>query len=591
MDRTARRSSPAPDHERYSLSDAHIQLTAARNETLGFQLLFSRARASVPRTVTLPRVEHHDSLIERHYIAHYHPVHGGHYRWGPATAVLPDEGNRPDALVPRHHTCAQDTKQTTTVGGVTPAATRYDELRLPKRIGDIQALWIELFIPSGTSPGIVQHVLEFEHGGDAFSIDVSIDIKPVSLPDKTRLTAIAELYRSYRLEGAGEDPSTDEWRRISHCYQQMAHAHRAVFIERVATTPDGAARDRWLDTVTPILNGELFTEANGYRGPGMATPPSTWRLPWPQQHDISVETPLPQTDVDDFHSLAQDWAPLIAERKWSDIHWFAYVFDEVDGPNDENTGFERREDYIASVHADMARVQLAFDSATDGVPGAPPIDLLWTSHTNPRVWLGEPELDLVGTIRLWAPNAHAADPELLGQRVAVGETAWFYHSGHPAVGGHVINVAGTDFRSWGLIAARYGMSGTFVWAANLGHDARPYAIPSYRPDDDRIGNGTLVYPGAALERIGFEASAGPVPSMRLKAWHRGLQDAELYYLARAVDVERADAIIEELIPLALAEAVAEGLTSPTWPQAAAPWIDARDAWLQIAAEGGAVAGD
>ena len=64
--------------------------------------------------------------------------------------------------------------------------------------------------------------------------------------------------------------------------------------------------------------------------------------------------------------------------------------------------------------------------------------------------------------------------------------------------------------------------------------------------------------------------------MRLKAWHRGLQDAELYYLAHQRHPEQAEALIRALVPHALGDAVANGETQPSWPRDAASWIQWRD---------------
>jgi len=597
MARTARGELPAPDHPRYRL-DARapsLVLNAVRGETIAFQLLLRRTRIATPRTVTLPPLAtvrdaqgQPSPIVLERFIAHYHPVDGGDYTWGPRTRTLPSAGHRPDALLPERSTCpaagigerktGSDTDRATAA-----AAAGRGSLRLPETVGEVQAVWFDAWVPPGTAVGRHQVPLELDSDGRRVSIRLSIDVLAPTLPDTPGVSAVAELYRSYRLEGVGEDWRTPDWQRMSHCYQQLAHAHRAVFIERIDAEPPPAERGRWLDHIAPMLDGSLFTAEYGYRGPGRGVPVDTWRLPWPQTHDIAVDTPLADATIAAVQRSAADWSVRIAARDWPATRWFAYLFDEVDGPNDESPGFARRNDYVRSVHADMARLQRAIDRGTRGVAGAPPIDLLWTSHTNPATWRGQPGLDLVGTIRLWAPNAHAADPALLAERVAAGERAWVYHSGHPAIGGHAINLPGTDLRSWGVIAARYGLDGVFMWAANLGQDARPFAIPTYRVDDDRIGNGTLVYPGNALARIGHAASPGPLPSMRLKAWRRGLQDAQIHRLASAVDATAADAVLQRLVPVALADAVAAGRATPSWPDEAAAWIQARQAWLDLLA--------
>jgi len=235
------------------------------------------------------------------------------------------------------------------------------------------------------------------------------------------------------------------------------------------------------------------------------------------------------------------------------------VFDEVDGPDKNNTDAAERYDYMVMVHEQMDLLQRALDTGT----GDKSLDLLWTSHSNPATWTSDPKLDLSDKVRLWSPNASAADPDFLSKRVAAGDTTWFYHSGHPAVGAHSINAAGIDMRTWGVIGARYGIQGQFMWAVNLGSDERPFAEPSYKPDDDRFGNGVMVYPGNQLDKLGFTKVPGPIPSMRLKTWRRGLQDAELFYLAKEKNADAAQKLIRSIIPDALADASGKASWSQT----------------------------
>ncbi len=206
--------------------------------------------------------------------------------------------------------------------------------------------------------------------------------------------------------------------------------------------------------------------------------------------------------------------------------------------------------------------------------------MLWTSHSNPADWAADLALDLRGKVRLWAPNAHAADPVFLAEQRSRGDRNWFYHSGHPAVGVHSINASGIELRTWGVIAARYGIDGVLMWAVNLGNDDKPFADPSYKPDDDRFGNGVLVYPGNQLPKIGFAASPGAIPSARLKAWRRGLQDFELIELARQNAPAETEALVRGIMPRALAE----GEGRAAWSSDPAAWIEFKRALLALASE-------
>lgn len=591
MARISRRGYSRLEHARFDLVGApeqRLRWKVARNETVSFQLILrsENLRDAASVAVDLPESDIHASLFQAHYIQ----LDRAGYSWGPRTEVLPWPAAYPDALIPRDHQCKSDTTRL------------FDTIKLPRR-GSNQSVWIDLYVPDDLPPGQYEQVLTIQalsrdaqpdETAEALELTLAFEVIDATIPHQTSIDAVGEIYRSYRLEAAGEDRSQAQWQRMAHCYQMLAHQHRMVFIERTPDTPQDEQQWRnYTQTHAAILDGSLFDPRHGYVGSGTRTPVSIWRTPWPQQHDIIVDKALSAESIAHYESLARRWTELVHEQRWYDTRFFAYVFDEVDGPSSRQESDPQRHHYIKRVHADMHAVQqaidrgsasaLAPDTLSQELPGdkAAVIDLVWTSHSDPAIWQDDPETTLVGRTRLWAPNAHAANTDFLAKRIAEGERAWFYHSGHPAVGGHSINLPGSDLRSWGVIGARYGLQGQLMWAVNLGNDDLPFAQPSYKPEDDRIGNGVLVYPGYQLPRIGFPAARGPIPSMRLKAWFRGLQDAELYFMARERDPVRAEALIRELVPSALQEAVATGATTVSWPRDAASWIHCRDQLIAI----------
>jgi len=573
MTRTTRDGQSVLTHPRYDLSgnnDQSLSWQVARNETLAFQLIIRREDRHAARDVT---VELAKSAVQTSlFAAHYLAVDNAGYQWGPDTNVLPYPAHYPDALVPQQQTCTG------------AAVELFKQVNLPNP-GKNQSLWVDLYIPDSLDSGQYQQDILITTGeGDGShttTVSVNLDVIEAQLPHRPTIDAVGETYRAYNMEGAGYDRASEEWKTMSQCYQRLAHQHRMVFIER---TPDAPSSDadwaNYIDTFGPALSGELFSEQSGYSGTGMDTPVSVWRTPWPQDYDVAVESAQTPQQLDGYSELAAEWSAVAAEQRWQDTRFFAYVFDEVDGPSSLAEEEPQRREYITRVHGDMQLIQAAIDQGTSAGSGnAEPVDLVWTSHSDPTIWVDDPDTTLVDRVRLWAPNAHAANTDFLASRIAQGERAWFYHSGHPAVGGHSINLPGTDMRSWGVIGARYGMQGQLMWAVNLGSDESPFGEPSYKPDDDRVGNGVLVYPGNQLPRIGYAEAPGPVPSMRLKTWRRGLQDAELYQLVRERYPEEADALIRSLIPRALQDAVAYGDTAPAWPTDEAAWIQWRDELL------------
>jgi len=547
-----------------------IKLVAARNESVAFQLVFRRTDDDAPTAVDINVGEWSDSAKISTEIsqAHYHWVDKGGYTWGPKSPVKKWPAAYPDALIPQQHGCLGQRE------------VLFDSVVLPDEKHKNQAVWFDSFIDATTPAGTYYLKISIDAGNKTIPVLVQLQVHDVTLPDEPSIDAVGEIYRSYNLEGAGFDRSAAQWKHMAHCYQQIAHQHRMVFIERTYKILNADNQADYVEAYHPILTGSLFTEKMGYTGPGKNTPVSVWRTPWPQELNGHLDEFLTEKDFQRYTELARRWDELITSMKWNNTAYYAYVFDEVDGPKHKgkakDLSDEEYDSYLAIAHTQMHLLQTALDK---GSPNHR-LDLLWTSHSNPADWTSNPELDLSDKIRHWAPNASAAEPEFLAERKEAGDTVWFYHSGHPAVGAHSINTSGIDMRTWGVVGARYGIKGQLMWAVNLGSDERPFAEPSYKPDDDRFGNGVVVYPGNQLDKLGFAKVPGPLPSMRLKAWRRGLQDAELYFLAKAIDPEAADNLMVSMVPEALADASGKA----KWPQDPASWIEFRKALLRLASK-------
>jgi hypothetical protein len=534
-----------------------VRLAAARDEVAAFQVVLRATSAAAldldlsltelvaPAGSVLP------SSAVRLFLAHHVRVDPGGYTWGPPTRVLEWPDYYPDALVPFVAPCGSDASLVTSV-------------RVPGPDGPNRMVWVDVHVPRDQPPGAYRGALRVAYGARRVELPLEVEVAPATLPAAPSLDAVAELYRAYANEGVGTDLADPAWRAMAQCYQQLAHAHRAVFVERVREAP--RSWDDYDLAHGPALDGTLFTPRHGYDGPGQGAPVTVWRTPWPQRYDGRLERPLPEAEIASYEQLAEAWDRHAAEKGWDRVRFFAYVFDEIDGPQDASSGRPEQaaSDYLAMAHGEIARVQQALDRGAR----THPVDLLWTSHSDPARWAGTPGHDLAGIVRLWCPNARAASPEFLQQRIARGERAWFYHAGHPSIGAHSINVPGHEMRTWGVVAARYRLNGMLAWAADYADPERPYERPTYKAKDDRFGNGTLVYPGALLPTIGLPAAPGPIPSVRLKMLRRGIQDADLAHLAReAGRVEAVDRLLRETVPRALAE----GRGKPSWPADLGAW--------------------
>jgi hypothetical protein len=544
-----------------------VRLEAARDEVVAFQLILKATSAAALELVVAasdlagPLGSAIPSSSIQLFLAHHVRVDPGGYTWGPATRVLEWPDFYPDALVPFSSPC----------GGGSPLVT---SIRVPTPDGPSQMVWVDVHVPRDQRPGAYRGSLRVAHQGSELRLPLEVDVTAATLRATPSLDVVAELYHAYAREGAGTEMASPAWKAMAHCYQQLAHAHRAVFVERKRSPPDA-----WGDydqAHGPALDGTLFTPRRGYHGPGQGAPVSVWRTPWPQRYDGRLERPLSEAEVAAYERLAGAWDRHVSEQGWDRVRTFAYVFDEIDGPQDAGgSAAGIAGGYLAMAHREFARVQAALDRGAR----IHPIDLIWTSHADPSTWSGNPGHDLAGIVRLWCPNARAAPPEFLRGRIARGERAWFYHAGHPSIGAHSINVPGFEMRTWGVVAARYGLQGMFVWAADFSDPEDPYRKPSYKSRDDRFGNGTLVYPGNRLPVIGLPAAPGPIPSLRLKMLRRGIQDADLAALAR--EAGRAGAV-DELLRETIPRALSEGRGKPSWPTDLGAWDAFHRRLLQLA---------
>ncbi len=155
---------------------------------------------------------------------------------------------------------------------------------------------------------------------------------------------------------------------------------------------------------------------------------------------------------------------------------------------------------------------------------------------------------------------------------------WTYNGVPGHAGSMIIDTDGAALRTWGWIAFRYRVPFWYAWAGmyyrDVFNDRGPIEVetdPVTFRDDSDLGNGDglLAYPNA-------------LPSLRLKALRRGLQDRLLLLeLVECGGEARARAIARRMIPRALGEA--KHGAAPRWPTDEIPWEVARNQILDAIA--------
>ena len=146
-------------------------------------------------------------------------------------------------------------------------------------------------------------------------------------------------------------------------------------------------------------------------------------------------------------------------------------------------------------------------------------------------------------------------------------------------------------RTWGWIAWRYKIPIWYAWDALYWHD--------------RYNSGKKTPPGKALsldDAISFDGGddhgnldgvlalpgddAMPcLPTLRLAAVRRGMQDRQLIELAAQCKPDETAKLVEQMMPTALGDVAgkrAPGEGKPSWPTDDAEWERARRKLLELA---------
>ena len=146
-------------------------------------------------------------------------------------------------------------------------------------------------------------------------------------------------------------------------------------------------------------------------------------------------------------------------------------------------------------------------------------------------------------------------PNTARVRAPRGERFWTYNGRPPSAGSLILDTDGVALRTWGWIAERYDVELWHAWEGlyfsdryngggktNVENDPLTFDERSRGGSDFGNGDGVLVYPG-------------PLPSLRLKALRRGLQDRLLLReLRRCGGGNVADRTVRRMVPTALGEA-------------------------------------
>jgi len=447
--------------------------------------------------------------------------------------------------------------------------------------GSNQSVWCDIYIPKTAAAGAYSGTLTVSvNGTPAWQVPVDLLVRDFTLPDlpacKTMLVMgegdVNERYLDQAWIDPG-DPLFAQSMRIIDRHVQMAHRHKISIIGA-----DGGAIERMDDGWTARLDGSLFTAANGYDGPGAGVGNNVYSIgtfgSWTAMWDPDSEA--------EMRSNTDAWVNWFDARAFATpTDTFLYLIDE----SDDYPQQEQWAQWMANNPGPGSRL-LAF--ATISLPEA-------QAHV--------PSLDIpcspagLGITAAWqqAADEVLADP---------GKRLFAYNGFRPATACFMTEDDGVALRSLAWGQYKKGIQRWFYWESTyyVNFQAYGYSDPRARANlfqqaqtfgmfssTDAVqgetgwnysnGDGVLFYPGTDhLFPADSYGLAGPIASLRLKHWRRGIQDVDYLALAAAIDPERTAAIVARMMPAFYWEVGVESEDDPTYVYADISWPTDPDAW-------------
>lgn len=402
--------------------------------------------------------------------------------------------------------------------------------------GQSRVVWVDVWVPPDTTAGVLRPRVRVRAGRERLAeVVVELDVRPSLMPPLPVRTAL--FYNNAQLrdrmgEAGLRSTEAQLWR--------LLRAHRVSPLHDALDAAEVRRRRAALD-------GSFYTEAAGYRGPAAGVGDGALSLG--AYGGLGAPTPERVAAVREMVGVTRE-AGL---RRG--LQLFVYAIDEQCG---------------------HAWGQGWVDALRDLE-----VDVGWTCS--------EPAATQPVDLVIKLASAYDAGERAPGKRI------WVYNGVRPYTGAFSADVPLTDLRANGWIAALAGVERWFYWNATYwngwnpgGRGPRdPFAQPETfhnQHGEWGVGEGVLLYPGRqpAFPSSDFATDA-VFPSMRLKAWRRGIQDAGYLELARAVDRAAAERVARSLLPRVFQEARAG--EAPSWPTAPARWVTARRALLDIIEHG------
>jgi hypothetical protein len=505
-----------------------VSLHAARNEFVAFQLIVEAASPIQEVNVSLDSLVHKDgasisqpqvALFKAWYAQVRRPSSG--YE---ATSLGP--GWYPDALMPKR------------ASGLRPGFP----FAIPDAFNNIpeqknQAIWVDIFVPfeaKNAPPGRYDGEMKVTWKGGQDSVAVRLDVWNFALPQENSLPG--DVWND-----SMRSMSPEEERRYYHLAQQHRFLPLVYGYKPKTSVENGKVKLDWTEydsRLGPYLDGSAFTEKYGYWGPGYGVPVHHMMLPFniekPEGNKGAAwPVPLPaEGRTPEYEAIWKDAARQVREHldskpAWRKVKKIAFL----NGLDESyfDAAYEKMIYYGRILHEAMSRG--------------------WFQYRIDGGYSPEAMAKLSQEVELWVCHTVDYDKDFADQVKPKGVETWFYgpmiyeQKRNSGIGSNTL----TDLdllvnRGIGWAGWKY-QTGWVEWEFDWNAYAAWYDAENYKSERFSYnGSGQMIYRGAVM---GYRE---PIPSVRLKAMRRGLQDYEYFrLLAEREGKPAADKLVDSII--------------------------------------------
>jgi hypothetical protein len=518
-----------------------IHLFGARNEIIAFQVIVEadprgiralsiavpglvspagRISYKPPSADPTDYVDRPIQIFTEHYMLVSTPSHASWVYDRRSPAAPPDPtGWKPVQLVPENARAGR--------GGFPVAVAP----------GQNQGIWIEVYVGRNRAPGAYRGAVEIRADGARRTIPIVLDVLDLRLPDENSMHAM--LYYS------SDQPELYHGRNLDPLYHRLAHRNRVELVHAYDERTLAAARDRF--------SGADFTRDRGYAGPGEGV-----------GNVLAPRTFYgPGRDFDDRASAwahSDAWMTLL-RQSFPRLITFLYMPDEPRAP-----AYPRILALAENIHSNPG-------------PGRALPVFVTSKYVAPL----DPAIDI------WCSGPKGFQLERVASERARGREYWFYNGGRPQGAAITIDAPATDPRAtiwaafkhdvrvyfywhsvhWRHNSQKQGERNQNVWAESITFDNRRQ--PNRSPDDEGYihGDGVLIYPGEdRLHPDEDRGIAGPVSTIQLANFRRGLQDHQYLTLARQLGL---NSVVQEALEAIVPRVFSDGGERVSFPESGDPY--------------------